>query len=81
MNPTHHRRGAGNQLVQWGVKRTDEMGVHSFVEATLEGRRLYEQNGFEVTEHVRLKNERWPERPVIEYLFMYRPAKGKKVVD
>ena len=73
-NPTHHRRGAGTQLVQWGVKRADEMGVHAFVDASLTGRRLYEQNGFRVTEHIRLKDETWPDRPLIEYLFMYRPA-------
>ena len=75
-NPTHHRRGAGSQLVQWGCDRADEMGVQAFVEGTLTGRRLYEKHGFVVTEAVDLKPERWPERPLIQYLFMHRPARG-----
>ncbi|KAA6412761.1 MAG: hypothetical protein FRX48_03753 [Lasallia pustulata] len=76
-NPTHHRRGAGAQLVKWGCDRADEMGVQAFVEATLTGRRLYEKHGFVVTEAVDLKAERWPDRPLIQYLFMHRPARGK----
>lgn len=76
-NPTHHRRGAGAQLVQWGCDRADKMGVQAFVEGTLTGRRLYEKHGFVVTEAVDLKPERWPEKPLMQYLFMHRPARGK----
>ena len=52
------------------------MGVQAFVEGTLTGRRLYEKHGFVVTEAVNLKPERWPERPLVQYLFMHRPARG-----
>ena len=53
------------------------MGVQAFVEASLTGRRLYENHGFVVTEAVDLKPERWPDRPLIQYLFMHRPARSK----
>ncbi|MCJ1400326.1 hypothetical protein MMC11_003531 [Xylographa trunciseda] len=74
-SPTHQHRGAGAQLVRWGTRKADEMGVQAFVEGTLTGRRLYEENGFVVTERVKLKEDTWAEKGRIEYLFMHRPAK------
>ena len=75
-SPTHQHRGAGTQLVQWGTRKADEMGVQAFVEGTLTGRRLYEENGFVVTEDIKLKEDTWAEKGRIEYLFMHRPARA-----
>ena len=45
-DPKYQRRGAGNLLVEWGAKRADEDGLMAYLEATDEGRQLYERHGF-----------------------------------
>ena len=32
--------------MDWGVKKADDLGVQSFIEATAIGKRLYEKYGF-----------------------------------
>ena len=65
--------------MQWGTQRADALGLKAFVEASLMGRRLYEANGFAVTETVILvggkERDDWQEREDVEYLFMEREAK------
>lgn len=39
-------RGAGGMLMRWGVERADEEGVECYLDATPEGKRLYERFGF-----------------------------------
>jgi GNAT superfamily N-acetyltransferase len=79
--PTHHRRGAGKQLVEWGTKRADELGVTAFVEASFMGWRLYESCGFVVTEDVCLEGgkvkKEWKEYGLVEYKFMVKEKKEK----
>ncbi|MCJ1227020.1 hypothetical protein MMC12_003675 [Toensbergia leucococca] len=79
--PTYQHRGAGTQLVQWGVQRADKMGIQAFVEATRAGRHLYEQNGFTSMESVQLGATRWPDKPLVEYFSMHRPARGASDVQ
>ena len=80
-SPTHHRLGAGKQLVQWGTAKADELGVKAFVEASYTGRRLYESCGFEVKEHVLLKGgeakSEWKDYGELGYYWMEREAKAK----
>ncbi|KAJ6779366.1 hypothetical protein PWT90_04031 [Aphanocladium album] len=50
---SHQRRGAGSIMMDWGVKQADDRGLTSYVQASPEGRRLYEKFGFrEVDTHV-----------------------------
>jgi len=44
--PEWRRHGAGNLMMEWGVKEADRMGLESFVEASAEGKCLYEKWGF-----------------------------------
>jgi GNAT superfamily N-acetyltransferase len=82
-DPEFHRRGAGKMLVNWGIQRADELGVKAFVEASPEGRRLYESCGFREVEEVLLKGDdegkggrkEWEEYGVADWIFMERPAK------
>ncbi|KAL8726985.1 MAG: hypothetical protein Q9166_006348 [cf. Caloplaca sp. 2 TL-2023] len=55
VHPEHRRRGAGNLLVGWGTKKADELGLESFVEATDDGRPLYERHGFKVVDRMEVK--------------------------
>ncbi|KAI9659784.1 MAG: hypothetical protein M1821_001135 [Bathelium mastoideum] len=48
VDPAWQRRGVGRLLVRWGTEIADRMGVKTIVEATPQGRKLYEKEGFEV---------------------------------
>ncbi|KAF8853522.1 hypothetical protein BDZ45DRAFT_657901 [Acephala macrosclerotiorum] len=78
-DPEYHRRGAGKMLVQWGTGRADELGVKAFVEASLEGRRLYESCGFVMVEDVVLKGgevrKKWEGYEDADWGFMVREVK------
>lgn len=41
----------------WGLKQVDDMGLESYIEATEEGRRLYERNGYQVVARVEVDME------------------------
>jgi ribosomal protein S18 acetylase RimI-like enzyme len=47
VHPNHQRKGIGRQLVQWGVDEADRLGLIAYLEASTDGRRLYEQAGYE----------------------------------
>lgn len=51
-HPEHHRKGAGGSLVKWGTDLADEQGVECYLEASIEGRPLYERLGFRVVKEV-----------------------------
>lgn len=40
-------RGAGGLMMAWGVKKADEDGVEAYLDATPEGKPLYEKFGFQ----------------------------------
>ncbi|CZR53747.1 uncharacterized protein PAC_03627 [Phialocephala subalpina] len=80
-DPEYHRRGAGKMLVRWGTGKADELGVKAFVEASPEGRRLYESCGFMMVEDVVLRggkvNKKWEEYGEPDWGFMVREKRGK----
>ena len=88
VEPSYRRRGAGNLLVQWGIKNADDMGLEAFVEATDDGKPLYAKHGFEDTNDFVLSAN--PPEQTDELLklqqdlyfhgyFMWRPVGGKFV--
>ncbi|KAG0648016.1 hypothetical protein D0Z07_6057 [Hyphodiscus hymeniophilus] len=82
--PSHQRRGAGKQLLEWGCKKADELGVTAFVGSSFAGRRLYESCGFVVAEDVKLEpgkvKAEWKAYGEIEYKFMFREKRTAKGV-
>jgi GNAT superfamily N-acetyltransferase len=74
--PSYQGKGAGGQLVQWGVDRADEMGLPTFVEASPPGVRLYNSRGFETAERVVLWDERWKDKDKMTYDFMFREKRN-----
>ena len=48
----YRRRGAATLCVQWGIERCRELGIPAYLEASAEGRPVYEKLGFEVVEEV-----------------------------
>jgi len=46
-HPDHHRRVAGRLLMQWGLYKSDELGLPGYLEGSAAGRRLYQKVGFQ----------------------------------
>ncbi|KAH6641200.1 acyl-CoA N-acyltransferase [Chaetomium tenue] len=63
--------GTGRKLVQWGVEKVDGDGVEAYLEASPQGRGLFERFGFEIVEKLVYLDEGYVE------CSMVRAAKGK----
>lgn len=46
VHPDFRKRGAGSQLLDWGVRRVDEQGLPAYIDAAVDGKGLYESFGF-----------------------------------
>ncbi|KAI1826380.1 hypothetical protein F4861DRAFT_105195 [Xylaria intraflava] len=49
-HPDYRRRGVGQQFLNWGMNKADQMGVDLFLDATPVGKPAYDANGFRVLE-------------------------------
>jgi GNAT superfamily N-acetyltransferase len=50
--PEWRRQGAATAVVKWGLERCKELGIPAFLEASEDGRKVYEKLGFEVVDEV-----------------------------
>lgn len=88
-HPSHHRRGAGKMLVQWGCDIADKMGVEAFIEGTLIAQNLYQSCGFRPVpnEYIYVDvPEKWKGKPQVKYFFMERQpravvGRGEKIEE
>ncbi|EMR70222.1 putative gnat family protein [Eutypa lata UCREL1] len=86
-HPDYRRRGVGQQVMDWGMKKADELGLEFFLDATPPGRPLYEANGFIYAEEnvtaptTDNPDERWKETEEkvgpFTFWLMWRPAGGR----
>ncbi len=80
-HPTHQGKGAGSQLMRWGLVQADEQNVEAYLEASPDAVPLYEKFGFREVERTDtfIKNESvdgvW-----YRNLFMLRPVQSKGIV-
>lgn len=50
IHPAYRRKGLGQQVMDWGIRKADELGYDIFLESTPYGRSLYEANCFKYIE-------------------------------
>ena len=92
VHPDFRRRGAGRLLMEWGIAKADRMGMESYIDATAEGKPLYEAYGFvaanrldfNLDKHDASPNRKELEQQLLPFSFwpMWRPAGGKpKIAD
>ncbi|TVY67371.1 hypothetical protein LSUE1_G008643 [Lachnellula suecica] len=82
----HQKKGVGSSLVKWGLRKADELGIESFVEATDAGRKLYQKYGFSIIMKVLVDAENGTQErhemiqkltpQPIQYWAMWRPKGG-----
>lgn len=77
ITPEYQRRGLGGRLVEWGVKKADELGLPAYTDATPEGLGLYLKHGFLERDRVTVELEQYGGRKgdVSSYALLYRPAR------
>ncbi|KAI0866738.1 acyl-CoA N-acyltransferase [Xylaria cubensis] len=86
-HPDYRRQGVGQQVMDWGKAKADELGLEFFLDATEAGRPLYEVNGFipiqENPNHPQKENpdDKWTETEKkigrFSLCLMWRPVGGK----
>ena len=55
----YQRKGAGTLLVQWGLQKSEELGLPAYLEASPAGKFLYKKLGFHQIDTVIVKAEDW----------------------
>ncbi|KAH6842895.1 acyl-CoA N-acyltransferase [Chaetomium sp. MPI-CAGE-AT-0009] len=68
-DPEFQGRGAGSMLMEWGVEKVDRDGLEAYLEASPDGRGLFEKSGFRVADELVYLEGRYVER------FMVRAAR------
>ncbi|TVY40860.1 hypothetical protein LOCC1_G005186 [Lachnellula occidentalis] len=86
-HPEYRRKGVGQQFMDWGMKKADQLGYDFFLESTFYGRPLYEANGFlyieECIVHPETENPEDDWKKIDEkvglwtFWLMWRPAGGQ----
>lgn len=62
-HPDYRRKGVGQQLLNWGMEKADDLRLEIFLDSTSPGRPLYEANGFSYLQenHIRPRKDK-PDR-------------------
>jgi ribosomal protein S18 acetylase RimI-like enzyme len=73
VDPAFQRQKVGSKLMEWGVKKADELGLEAVVESTSCGKGLYAKHGF-----VWQKDVQWVADGIDHgtYAWMIRPKKA-----
>ncbi len=79
--PGEQGKGAAGKLLKWGLQKADEDGTEAYLEASPDGKPIYEHYGFEEVERLVVSLEGKEgvndEKEFIE-CFMVRPVTGGK---
>lgn len=68
----HRRRGAGSLLVEWGIDKSDEVGLPAYVQASEQGRRLFWHHGFRDVDTVMFNLSNYGSEGVVKMTEMLR---------
>ncbi|PVI03776.1 acyl-CoA N-acyltransferase [Periconia macrospinosa] len=74
VHPDHQRRGAGAQLLQWGIEKADELRLPCFLESSDAGKPLYLKYGFEPLEVTTWDNTKYGFEGITTNTCMIRPV-------
>ncbi|KAL4811992.1 acyl-CoA N-acyltransferase [Aspergillus spinulosporus] len=74
-HPEYQGNGVGSALLQWGLDEANRLGLMIYLEATEEGRPLYERFGFESVKVVEFDASAFGSVVKQQYTFMLRQPK------
>jgi GNAT superfamily N-acetyltransferase len=80
IDPAYQRMGIGGKLLDWGLAKCDSEGRDCWIDATKEGKGLYEKFGWKEVSVITLELEKWggPKGSVYYNTCMLRPAQPVK---
>lgn len=76
--PEFQGKGAAGMLMRWGLEKADEEGVESYLEASPEGKPVYEHFGFVEQEELEIDLEGKGREEKYAEVFMVRPVQNKR---
>jgi len=74
-DPEYNGRGVASMHLKWGLEQADRLGVLTYLEATDEGRGLYEKYGFEKMMRLPFDGREWGCDEELRHVIMIRPVK------
>jgi len=79
VRPEYQRQGLGGRLVEWGVKKADELGILAYTEASAKGLGLYLRYGFYEMDRVTVDLGDWggEKGQLHSYGLLVRPLQGR----
>ena len=75
-HPRYHRKGAGSMLLRQGLEKADRLGLPTYLDASVNGKPLYERNGFNTIGVIPFDGRRYGGRSEGKHAIMVRPAQG-----
>ncbi|KAL2063635.1 hypothetical protein VTL71DRAFT_5440 [Oculimacula yallundae] len=80
IHPEFQRMGVGKRMLEWGLQLVDEEGLETYIDASPEGKGLYEKMGWRTTNVIDVDLKKWGGKDEIETAYsMVRPRGGKTV--
>ncbi|EKD18483.1 uncharacterized protein L3040_007494 [Drepanopeziza brunnea f. sp. 'multigermtubi'] len=77
VDPKFQRMGIGKKLCDWGLKYADEKGLEAYIDASPEGKGLYEKCGWQVINTLDIDLSKWGGPKEISTSYnMWRPLGG-----
>jgi len=73
-SPSHRRRGAASQLLQWGISQANTLNIPAYLEASPSGLRLYEKHGFNQVHEINIDSSPWGNPVARKNICMLKPA-------
>ncbi len=78
IDPAYQRMGIGRRLLDWGLKIADDEGWEAYIDASPEGKGLYEKCGWQTINTIDLDVGKWGGPEEVSTCYdMWRPARGK----
>ncbi|KAG4412111.1 hypothetical protein IFR04_014760 [Cadophora malorum] len=80
IDPEFQRQGLGKQMLEWGLKLVDDEGLETYIDASPEGKGLYERLGWKTINVLDVDLNKWGGKDEISTAYsMIRPVGGKNM--
>ena len=76
VDPEYQRQGIGSLLLQWGLKKADEMGAKIWLTSTPKAASMYGRNGWKVMDRHEVDLEKHGGQGLYVRRWMLREPKG-----